>query len=108
KTDRERYAFFSDKTSTYLAQWLGERDLECGHDFLFHNRAGGRLLDESIRNDFKRALCMTYDGRRVNEDGLVSWSIHRMRHTMATTLINNGADAATAMAAGGWVSSTSM
>jgi integrase len=108
KTERERYAFFSDKANTYLTKWLAERDSECGHDFLFHNRAGGRLLHKSIRDEFNRTLCMTYDGRRVNEDGLVSWSIHRMRHTMASTLINNGADAATTMAAGGWVSATSM
>jgi integrase/recombinase XerC len=47
-------------------------------------------------------------GKRVNETGLDKWSTHRLRHTMASTLVSSGADAATVMASGGWKSYEAM
>lgn len=108
KTARERYAFFSDKTAECLAEWLSQRNPSSGHTFLFHNRYGGQLLHVAINREFRKALCRTLGGKKINDEGLASWSIHRMRHTMASTLINNGADAATVMAAGGWVTPQAM
>ena len=45
---------------------------------------------------------------RTNPWGLESFSFHRLRHFMASTLSNHGADAGTVMAVGGWVSARSM
>lgn len=108
KTSRERYAFFSEKTTRYLMGWLAGRDPDCGHSYLFHNYLGDPSKYSSLVGEFKRVLCRTWKGRMVNEVGLGTWSIHRMRHTMASNLIRHGADAATVMSAGGWVTYAAM
>ncbi|MGC1226253.1 MAG: tyrosine-type recombinase/integrase, partial [Candidatus Sulfotelmatobacter sp.] len=41
---------------------------------------------------------------QLNEIGLDRWSVHRLRHTMATNLVNGGAEIRTVMANGGWKS----
>jgi integrase/recombinase XerC len=103
KTMRERVAFFSDRASTRIREWLAVRKKDCGHQFLFHNHFGRPLLRHVINDEFKRVLCKTYRGRNVNDTGLASFSIHRLRHTLASNLSNNGADANTLMACLGWV-----
>ena len=104
----ERWAFFSEKTLRYYDEWMKERDPECGHDRLLYNSKRDPFTTASLGAAFKRVLCKTYRGRKVNDTGLDSWSTHRLRHTMATNLGRAGADVATVMAAGGWKTCESM
>ncbi len=108
KTKRERFAFFSHKTSQYFQEWMQERDPNCGHDFLLYNCSGNPYRATILAKAFNRALCKTFRGREPYEKGFDRWSTHRLRHTMATNLVAGGADAATVMAAGGWVTYESM
>jgi len=108
KTKCERYAFFSHKTRDYIDAWLQERDPDCGHDFLLYNSQGNPYRWSGLAIDFKRTLCKTFKGKAIHEVGLDNWSIHRLRHTMATKLVSGGADASTVMAQGGWLSFESM
>lgn len=108
KTMRERSAFFTDRASSRILEWLAVRKVNCGHDFLFHNYLGDPLLGGSILQEFQRVLCKTYRGRMMHETGLDSFSIHRLRHTLASNLANNGADANTIMTVLGHVSPSSM
>jgi integrase len=108
KTMRERVAFFSHRASTRIREWLMVRKKNCGHQFLFHNHYGGPLVWNTINEEFKRVLCKMYQGRVVNNAGPESFSIHRLRHTLASNLSSNGADANTVMTCLGWVSPTSM
>jgi integrase/recombinase XerC len=59
-------------------------------------------------NEFKRSLCKTYQGRVANETGLDAFSIHRLRHTLASNLASGGADDNTLMTCLGWVSPASV
>jgi integrase/recombinase XerC len=108
KTSVERWAFFSDKTEQYLKEWLAERNPDCGHDLLLYNVKGQAFKTPSLGNAFKRVLCKTYKGKKVNDTGFDQWSTHRLRHTMATNLCRGGADASTVMASGGWKTCTAM
>jgi site-specific recombinase XerD len=108
KTMRERPAFFSDCASARIHEWLAVRKENCGHEFLFHNYYGGPLRSDTIIKEFKRVLCETYKGRVVNDTWLTSFSIHRLRHTLASNLSSNGADANTVLTCLGWVSSKSL
>jgi site-specific recombinase XerD len=102
KTNCERWAFFSERTKRYYIEWMAERNPACGHDHVLHNTLGSKLQTQSLRTEFNRTLCKTYQGKRVNETGFDEWSTHRLRHSMASKLASAGADAATVMAAGGW------
>jgi integrase len=109
KTSRERYAFFSEKTMKYLKEWLAVRRPDCGHDLLFHNTLGGPCTVDSIHDAMCSVLVKQPRSRvNVHEEGMDSWSTHRLRHTMASRLTSNGADASTVMAAGGWVTAHAM
>ncbi len=108
KGRREREAFFFGRASSMLIEWLSVRDVGCGHDFIFHNYLGDPLTKASVQLEFRRVLCKTYPNRVENETGLDSFSVHRLRHTLASTLASNGADANTLMACLGWVSLSSM
>jgi integrase len=44
----------------------------------------------------------------VNDTGLASFSIHRLRHTLASNLSSNGADLNTTKTCLGWVSPASI
>jgi len=102
KGSQERWAFFSDKTARYYKDWLRERDPTCGHDHLLHNSLGRKCERRWLAGDLKRVMCKKYRGKTVHQTGFDKWSIHRLRHTMASRLVAAGADAATVMAAGGW------
>lgn len=108
KTNTERWAFFSSKTRQFYNEWMNERNPNCGHDCVLHNTKGDPSQPASLRDEFKRTLCKTYDGKQVNETGIEKWSTHSLRHTMASNLVSAGADAATVMAAGGWLSFDAM
>ncbi len=102
KGNRERYAFFSEKTKRYYDEWMAERDPRGKHDVLLHNTLGNPCLVQQLGKEFSKVLCKTFLGQQVHETGWDKWSTHRFRHTMASNLVTAGADAATVMAAGGW------
>jgi integrase/recombinase XerC len=103
KGKRERYAFFSEKTKRYYAEWMKERKpRENNEDHLLHNTRGQRCTVHSLGQEFSRVLCKTFHGKARNEEGWDKWSTHRLRHTMASHLVSAGANAATVMEAGGW------
>jgi integrase/recombinase XerC len=102
KGNKERYAFFGKKTRHFVQAWLQDRDSECGHDKLFHNTLGGPCKESQIWRELNIILSKVFDGKTHNEEGFDDWSIHRLRHTMATTLGAGGADAVTIMEQGGW------
>lgn len=102
KGNIQRYAFFSEKTKKYFSEWMLERNPECGHDYLLYGKRFHPYQVKSLSRDLCQVLCKTYKGKECNTDGFDKWSTHRLRHTMASLLVNAGADAATVMAAGGW------
>jgi site-specific recombinase XerD len=108
KTMRERQAFFADRASARILEWLTVRKADCGHDFLFHNSNGDPLRWNTTMEEFKRVLCKIYRGRMMHETGLDSFSIHRLRHTLSSNLASNGADANTLMTVLGWASASSV
>lgn len=108
KGKRERFAFFSEKTARYWNEWMSERDVHCGHDFVLYNDRGTPYTPETLANAFKRTLCKEFKGKQIHEVGLDKWSTHRLRHTMASSLVAAGADLATVMASGGWLDPDTM
>ena len=108
KTMTEAYVPFHDKTVKWVGAWLKERDQNLDHDHLFVNTYGGPATKPSLHHAIACTLCKVHNGRRVNDDGLESWSNHRLRHTMASRLVEGGADAAAVMAVGRWACEASM
>lgn len=103
KGKRTRWAFFSSKTIEYHKEWIAERDPSCGHNSLFYNSQKGPASDQTLRRELKEVLLK--NGR---ETGFDTWSTHRLRHTMASTLAREGADANLILAQGGWKSLEAM
>lgn len=108
KNGQSRTVFFSVQTNKYLQQWLKERDPECGHDRLLYGFRKLPFTRGRLHNEIAMAVCKEYRGRDRIADGFEKWSTHRLRHTFATTMANNGASAASLMALGGWRSSKAM
>ena len=108
KTNRERWAFFSHKTKRYYIEWMTERRDDCNHDGLLHNEFGNPLKVNTLMQEYRRVLCKTYKGKKINETGWDQWSTHRLRHTFASRLASAGADANTVMVSGGWNSYEAM
>jgi site-specific recombinase XerD len=108
KTDTEGWALFSDKSARYIAEWLLERDDNCGHQSLFHNTIGGPLMPETLHHECARSFCRTHGGKELHSVGVDQWSTHRLRHTMASNLARGGASIPTIMSAGRWKSVSSM
>jgi integrase/recombinase XerC len=102
KTMTERYAFIGEKTKELINAWMQDRDPNCGHDFLFHNKEGNPCKNLQMLLEFVNVLCKSLRGKKFHDEGLDSWSIHKMRHTMASRLAHAGADYSTIMGAGGW------
>jgi integrase len=73
-----------------------------------HNYLGGPLRRSTINEEFRRVLCKSLRGRVLNDIGLESFSVHWLRHTLASNLSSNGADANTTMTCLGWVSLASV
>jgi integrase/recombinase XerD len=88
---------FHDKVASLLPLWLSQRASNCTHDHLLHSvkRAAfnSNTLDLQFRKLFKD------DPAPANE-----FSFHRLRHTWATRLMNNGMELAVLMKLGGWKS----
>ncbi len=108
KTSRERTSRFGDKAKAMISAWLRVRNPSCGHDHLFHNSHDNPCNGMQMHHEFSTTLCKSWVGKKLHDEGLDSWSIHRLRHTMASRLAAGGADASTIMRAGGWTTYTAM
>lgn len=108
KQMEEHDAFFDHKTTRYLQEWLAVRKPDRAGDHLLHNMYGKPCTPGQLRGEFNRILCKETRGKKLNVDGLDSFSGHRFRHTMASLLLEGGANAAAIMAQGGWKSFSAM
>ncbi len=108
KTNTERWALFTDRAAHYIADWLGIRDSNCDHDYLFQNKLGDPSSPEVMHAEFCCTFCKVHGGEVLHDDGLDQWSTHRLRHTMATNLASGGASVTTIMKAGDWKTASSM
>jgi site-specific recombinase XerD len=90
-----------------LDAWLSERNPECGHEFLIYNEFKGPMRYQALR----KRLRAVFDGdkpRAVTGEVFKGFKLHRLRHTMATRLINHGVDMKVVMAMGGWLDQDSV
>jgi integrase len=103
KNMRTRTVPFHDKVAKYLFLWLNERNPECPHDHLIHGKRSGSYLTSDLDGRFRRLL-----SKEPEPAG--SFAFHRLRHTWATLLMNNGMELAILKELGGWemVSSTNL
>ena len=101
KNMRTRTVPFHGKVKKYLKQWLAKRDSRCKHDHLLHNNALTRFKGNRMDAWFKKHL-----GNEPDPAG--SFNFHRLRHTWATRLMNNGMELAVLKELGGWESWNSM
>jgi integrase len=108
KTKTERWAYFSDLTVKYFAEWMAVRDPDCTHDLLLHNTLRNQCTAQALGKEFTRTLCKTYQGKQIHQTGFDVWSTHRLRHSMASNLASGGADANVIMAQGGWATFEAM
>lgn len=108
KTNKERWAYFSQETKLYFVKWMAERDPDCNHDHVLQNNLSDPMTAATLRELFKRTLCKVHNHKNRHEVGFDRWSTHRLRHTMASNLASGGADATTVMAMGGWDSHQAM
>lgn len=101
KNDRTRTVPFHDWVRKYLALWLEVRNRHCSTDHLLHNTALTAYNGNKLDAHFKKVL-------RNRPEPSASFAFHRLRHTWATRLINNGMELAVLKELGGWVSWNSM
>jgi integrase len=101
KNMRTRTVPFHTKVAKYLPLWLAARDPLCIHDYLLHNKALHR--HDTIKLDawFRKIL-------RSQPEPARSFLFHRLRHTWATRLMNNGMELAVLKSLGGWEAWNSM
>ena len=86
KGRRERLSFLSsDETVAAMRDYIALRAaVRIGTDALFLNKHGSRLSIYSVENSFRSYLQRAHIRR--------NYTPHCLRHTMATMLLNNGAD----------------
>lgn len=101
KNDRTRTVPFHDKVRKYLELWLEVRNRHCSTNHLFHNTALTPYNGNKLDARFKSVL-------RSRPEPAASFAFHRLRHTWATRLMNNGMELAVLKELGGWVSWNSM
>ncbi|MDO9154932.1 MAG: tyrosine-type recombinase/integrase, partial [Paludibacter sp.] len=81
KGKKDRYTLLSKKTLLYLRQYFKEYKPK---EWLFEGEGGGQYADSSIYKIFKTALKQAKINKNV--------SIHSLRHSFATHLLENGTD----------------
>jgi len=101
KNMRTRTVPYHDKVKKYLKLRLGSRDPQCPTDHVFHNRALHCHKGSHLNTWFRNAL------RQYGEPAS-TFKFHRLRHTWATRLMNNGMELAVLKELGGWESWNSM
>ena len=81
KGKKDRYTLLSKKTLITLREYFKEYKPK---EWLFEGEGGGQYTDSSIYSIFKRALAAAKITKKV--------SIHSLRHSFATHLLENGTD----------------
>ena len=108
KTMVEAWVPFDEKALKHLKVRLAERDPKLPHDFLLCNSDGQPFNRGMLHSAIARILCKKHGDYKYNDEGLDSWSTHRLRHTMATRLVAGGANSAAIMAVGRWATFSAM
>lgn len=101
KNMRTRTVPYHDKVKKYRELWLEKRDSGCPTDHVIHNRALHCHKGSHLNAWFKNAL-------RKHGEPASAFKFHRLRHTWATRLMNNGMELAVLKELGGWESWNSM
>lgn len=101
KNKRTRTVPFHGKVKKYLELWMAKRNPDCTHDHVLHNNASKPFTGSHFDAWFKSALA-------VAPDPACTFHFHRLRHTWATRLMNNGMELAVLKVLGGWESWSSM
>jgi len=97
----ERSVPYHDLVASCLDEWLPLRQARCGHNYLLHGPRLARWTIWSLDKRFKDKL--------AHMEGAPSrFTYHRLRHTWATRLLNNGMDLAVLKELGGWLHWTSL
>ena len=88
KGNKERIVYYGEYAEKYLNSYIKSARKELlknkNNEYLFINRFGNRLHDEGIENVLKKQVKVICLKHKI--------SIHTLRHTFATHLLNNGAD----------------
>ena len=101
KNGRTRTVPYHSDVAKYLKLWLAKRSPACGTDHLLHSRALVRFTTGTMSSHFKKLLSH-------HPEPACDFKFHRLRHTWATRLMNNGMELAVLKVLGGWVSWNSM
>lgn len=101
KNNRTRSVPFHDKVKKYLALWLERRSEHCPTDHLLHNKADHCFNQTQLDGWYKKLL-------RDKGEPAASFHFHRLRHSWATRLMNNGMELAVLKELGGWRNWNSM
>jgi site-specific recombinase XerD len=81
KGKKDRYTLLSNKTLLILRKYFTEYKPK---EWLFEGVSGGQCADSSIYSIFKKAIASANIKKKV--------SIHSLRHSFATHLLENGTD----------------
>ena len=101
KNMRTRTVPYHGKVQKYLELWLEQRDSRCEHDHLLHNTASKKFTGIQLDAWFKKFLSN-------KPEPAETFKFHRLRHTWATRLMNNGMELAVLRELGGWEKWNSM
>ncbi|HEY2470144.1 MAG TPA: tyrosine-type recombinase/integrase [Terracidiphilus sp.] len=101
KNMRTRTVPYHDKVKKYLKLWLAKRDPHCSTDHVLHNLALHRHTGSQFNAWFRNSL------KRYPEPAS-AFKFHRLRHSWASRLMNNGMELAVLKELGGWESWNSM
>ncbi len=102
KSNRERYSLFGPRTAEFARTILRSRPRDMKQDHILWNAVNGPMACGTLRRQLRMALCKTYQGKSLRDEGFSSWSTHRLRHNMATSMRRGGANTGSIMALGGW------
>lgn len=101
KNGTEREVPYHNRVELCLGLWQALRNENCGHDHLIHGVRNApwtiRSLDQFFQKFFQQF-----------PDLATKFTSHRLRHTWATRLFNNGMDLAVLQKLGGWACLASM
>jgi integrase len=101
KNNRTRTVPYHDRVTKYLQVWLEKRNPLCRTNHLLHNNALQPFNQNQLDARFKKLL-------RNEGEPASSFHFHRLRHTWATSLMNNGMELAVLKELGGWRNWNSM
>src|SRR6185312_11203924 len=63
KTNKERWAYFSEETKRYFVELMAERDPFSNHDHVLQNAVSNPMTADTLRALFKRTLCKVYNNQ---------------------------------------------